>query len=854
MAPPNPEALLRHQAWIRRLALRLARDAAEADDLTQDTWLAALRAEADSVRDLRAWLGTLLRNRLRSLRRSSARASVREACTARTEDACATDAVVQRMQEQRVLLAALDALDEPYRTTLLLRFFEDLSPATIARRTGRPVETVKTHLKRGLARLRLDLEQRHGSREAWLGALVPLLRPPEGSLAPLLGTLMVKQELKLLALVLLIGGGALGLFAWQRAAHPQELVPTSAALVPPARTTAPGEQRPEAPSHREERAPTESAPFPARATSEAEVAALRPIPGRVFDSEGLPLGGVRVAQRGGFEQAVRTDADGRFVLPAHAGAGVLVLAEPDWITVFYGTEDGGERSDRILVAARSALYAGRVMDESGNPLAAVELQIDPPAGLRARFPAVLDYSGREYWITLSDEEGRFEFAFAPRIEGSGIEAERAGFAAARFELGAPEYPLELVLQRLPTASDDLRGRVIDEHGLAVVAANVAAGEAATQTDERGEFALPRAEIGAAPTLAVVKRGLLPVQAALGESNEYVLVRLTGPALTLSGRVRFDDDRPAFPARVWIADPSYFGRASDLGMEVTSEGLAAATVTREAVSAYWSGSSAHSLSPERFHTPSMPFWSFVRTDEHGRFRLEGLAQRDYRVRAMDERTLQIVEAGPWAAGKTDLELVLPRQDLWPRLAGRVLALDGQPIVGAALTVATTTLAIDRGDYTTYRGETRGEEALTDAEGRFELRDVPYSATVVVTGDHIERLEFGSIRTGGLPQTVNGAPDDVRIVVRDRYHLRIDYSSRPDFADAAEVQDEQGQILWCDRIEGDSTYGRQVIELDGGRSGSWNVAPEARTLVLKKGESVVQRLELYLVRRQENLIVP
>jgi RNA polymerase sigma-70 factor (ECF subfamily) len=50
--------------------------------------------------------------------------------------------------------AAVAALQEPYRETVALRFFAELSLVEIAEQTGRPLGTVKTHLHRGLARLR----------------------------------------------------------------------------------------------------------------------------------------------------------------------------------------------------------------------------------------------------------------------------------------------------------------------------------------------------------------------------------------------------------------------------------------------------------------------------------------------------------------------------------------------------------------------------------------------------------------------------------------------------------------------------------------------------------------------------
>lgn len=53
---------------------------------------------------------------------------------------------------------ALAGLDEPYREIVALRFFGDLSLSEIADQTGRPLGTVKTHLRRGLLRLRASLD------------------------------------------------------------------------------------------------------------------------------------------------------------------------------------------------------------------------------------------------------------------------------------------------------------------------------------------------------------------------------------------------------------------------------------------------------------------------------------------------------------------------------------------------------------------------------------------------------------------------------------------------------------------------------------------------------------------------
>jgi RNA polymerase sigma-70 factor (ECF subfamily) len=50
-------------------------------------------------------------------------------------------------------------LPEPYREVVALRFFAEATLDEIARQTGRPIGTVKTQLRRGLARLRTEFER-----------------------------------------------------------------------------------------------------------------------------------------------------------------------------------------------------------------------------------------------------------------------------------------------------------------------------------------------------------------------------------------------------------------------------------------------------------------------------------------------------------------------------------------------------------------------------------------------------------------------------------------------------------------------------------------------------------------------
>jgi RNA polymerase sigma-70 factor (ECF subfamily) len=63
-----------------------------------------------------------------------------------------------RAERDTELRRAVANLGEPYREVVALRFFGELTLQEIAASTSRPLGTVKTHLHRGLARLRADLE------------------------------------------------------------------------------------------------------------------------------------------------------------------------------------------------------------------------------------------------------------------------------------------------------------------------------------------------------------------------------------------------------------------------------------------------------------------------------------------------------------------------------------------------------------------------------------------------------------------------------------------------------------------------------------------------------------------------
>ncbi len=175
--PLDPPELLSHREWIRGLARRLVRDEHAAEDVAQDAMATALDRRPPVLGSLRGWLTTVTRSRAIDRQRSDSARAAREQ-TSRPRSVPSTADLVARADAQRAVAAAVMQLDEPYRTTVLLRHFEDLTPTEIGERTGVPRETVKTRLRRAHALLRDKLDDEFGGdRDRWRAALLPLIGP-----------------------------------------------------------------------------------------------------------------------------------------------------------------------------------------------------------------------------------------------------------------------------------------------------------------------------------------------------------------------------------------------------------------------------------------------------------------------------------------------------------------------------------------------------------------------------------------------------------------------------------------------------------------------------------------------------
>jgi RNA polymerase sigma-70 factor (ECF subfamily) len=162
-------------ADIYGLLYRLTQDPEEARDLTQETFLQAFRSIAHfrGDADLRTWLYRIAvnqaRNRWRWWRRRRRGFTVSLDSTdethelslaARLTDERAEDPEERTLAHERekILLAAVRTLAQPYREAVVLRDVEGMSYEEVAATLEISVGTVKSRLSRGRMELRRKLE------------------------------------------------------------------------------------------------------------------------------------------------------------------------------------------------------------------------------------------------------------------------------------------------------------------------------------------------------------------------------------------------------------------------------------------------------------------------------------------------------------------------------------------------------------------------------------------------------------------------------------------------------------------------------------------------------------------------
>ncbi|MGY1635313.1 RNA polymerase sigma factor [Geodermatophilus sp. SYSU D00742] len=156
-----------YERWagqVHGMAVRAFGRGPDAEDVTQQTFVSAWTGRAGYRPDqgpLPAWLVGVCRHKIadtwarRDRQRRTAEAAVAQAQAAPQAGGPLVDAAVA---DRVLLLGELDQLGQPQRGIIEMAFFEDLTHAQIAARTGLPLGTVKSHIRRTLERLRTRLE------------------------------------------------------------------------------------------------------------------------------------------------------------------------------------------------------------------------------------------------------------------------------------------------------------------------------------------------------------------------------------------------------------------------------------------------------------------------------------------------------------------------------------------------------------------------------------------------------------------------------------------------------------------------------------------------------------------------
>ena len=151
----------REASAVYRTCVRILGRPHDAEDVVQEAFLMAYRSIATyrGHGTLGGWLQRIAqRQAFRRLGQRRETEPLEFVAEPRAPSGASDPAMAALAGErQRMVRATVADLEEPYREVVALRFFGELSLLEIADTTGRPLNTVKTHLRRGLERLREPL-------------------------------------------------------------------------------------------------------------------------------------------------------------------------------------------------------------------------------------------------------------------------------------------------------------------------------------------------------------------------------------------------------------------------------------------------------------------------------------------------------------------------------------------------------------------------------------------------------------------------------------------------------------------------------------------------------------------------
>lgn len=804
------DSLLEHDAWLRSMAARLASDGAEVEELVQETWLAALRRPPSGEGgDARGWLRRVLENVQRQMYRGASRRAERERLSAAGRGAVPSPEDIElRLELRRQVLDEVQALAEPQRRVLVMRYFEGHSLRRVAQLTGVPPETVKSQHARGLLLLRERLDRRAGSGQSWLSAFAPLLaaRLPRAGFWFMSTSTKVAlvSALVLLTVSMLViqGSDELPVSEASSVVSDDVLaeVPLEGAVLQTDRRRALGVE------------PSETMETPEQPLADP----ASEVRGRVFSSDGRPLAGAQV--RGG-GTGVESDFDGVFTWPLGESAEQLTASAPDMISVVKAWARPGMTRDLVLVLAPVLRIAGHVVDQESLPLSGTAVQVRLEETWARHLPVGLASGTTERWTTQTDEHGAFSLSQLPRVPDALIWVGQGGDSSLYRLPTEDRFDLRLIhgeksLEERWANIEHLSGRVVTRGGEPSRSARVCAGESSRRCDAQGRFRIPMSSIADTAEFVVYETGRLPVVVSrpggvTGDWPSFVEVVLDSPEV---GRIR--------------------GRVID----AQGEGLAQRQV-------WLTNPSPHSEENPQDSIEELIGGHTTETDEEGRFELCALPDRSYILATFDPESRQRVEYANALAGDHELQLVIgtvvDRRDL----NGRCMTPNGKPIAGVELTPQWR-VVLENGERV-HEAST----AVTDEMGRFHFEAIPTS--------------FDSIACAGLgvmPQWLETSFESLErtpLVIRRRAEIRVSTANTGAHYFMLNTHDgeraELARFQWImdGKVEGSSvTYWG---ELEEGTSTTYTVAEGSYELTLFVGEEDVARVDVELEAGERNEIL-
>jgi RNA polymerase sigma factor (sigma-70 family) len=751
---------------VLRVAHHLTRDASAAEDLLQRTFVTAIeRAPTwDASRRLLPWLLGILANHAKEAARHAARPL--DARRLPANGPAAPAEVAERRELAGAAERAIDALADPARSVLVLRYRHGLEPAEIALALGMAPATVRSHLHRGVERVRravpgslagavlagapprgLAAVRAEVLAEAAAATWTPVaVASATGLAAAAGGALMGKQWLGAAAMVLLLAGGG----AWVATRTADD--GTEARSTPPAPAMIGAE--PDASLAARPR-PADGPATPAEGTraprDTADAAERGTLDVRVTLPDGTPLVDEPVALLPGGDTSkdwtpfARTGRDGHVRFERLTAMRTLVR----------GGRGGGKYVDVVagkvtpveLVIAKGATVEGVVVDGAGAPVAGAEIWFDREDS--RSFHLVR--------LAVTDAEGRFRVQHV-HPDGSVSARARGRAPSAARAIQVSKDQVDRVRLVLGDAGAVVRGTVRGADGQPVADAIVLVGTAFGV-----QATLPDGAWGTdpAPTLARTDEGGAFIMDAVPPRATFVTVRARGHA-GYRATHSFEVGENALEIRL---SPS----AVVAGRVVDPEGRPAAGAVVESTNA-----------PRQDST----WWWMVRTDTDGRFRIEDLPGADQRPFYSPTQFKVSHEKGSAAfqrhRGVETIEVTLvPHRE--GTVLVRVVDEEGRPVEGQEVVA---------GPPDDLNPPKRGR---TDAEGRVSLA-LPEGATVSVALTDLEgdlRQWFGEVRD------VRAGPDEVTITRResDRPSSRLEGRVT---LDAGTLPD--GAVVWAMPIGG------------------------------------------------------